>query len=160
MAPSFCGPKTVLYLIRGAGLLGGFGGGLDTTYKLMWPETFNIRWAIIFFYLCIFCLFIISAELDLLNHPIFKKFGRFMTTFSGRAFFYLFIGGLIMNGSEWYQYIPGVYLCACAILNIVALCCWGNYLDGADSVEDKKGGSAPPDTPSSSMQDLRHARDI
>ena len=152
MPPTCLGPNTILYLIRVAGIIGGYAGGLQTTYRLMWPVEFNIRTEILMGYLTIFNLLILSAEFNLLDHPIFKKFGKFMTTFSGRAFFYVFIGGLILDGDVWYEYIPGVYMLCVALLNIIALCCWGNYLEGATKGGALPSSAAPPDTPSSNLR--------
>lgn len=129
MPPQCCGEKTPLYVLTGLGLLGAVGSGLYTTYMFLW-EYENIRWSIIHLYLTFFSVAIVSAELGLLNHPAFKKFGMFLTTFTGRAFFYIFIGGLVLDGWGW---ACGIYMIALGLLNLFAQCAWSDALSAKTS---------------------------
>ena len=123
--PSCFGPKTMTYVLKGLGVTGAVGCGWYTSFKLMWDNE-NVRWAIVFFYLSFFCIAIVSAELNLLNHPHFSKFGRFLTTYVGRAVFYIFIGGLLLDGNGWY---PGMYMIILGVVNIVSQCLFSDQLD-------------------------------
>lgn len=120
---SFIGSRLSQNILKALGVAGAIACGLFSTYKLMWqPE--SVRWAIVFFYVSFFSLFIISAELGLLNHKQFRKFGMFLTTYSGRAAFYIFLGGLLLHDYGW---IPGVYMLCLGVTNVVAQCvCTGD----------------------------------
>ena len=112
-------PRFLYYGLKVLGMIGALGTGMYTTFIIMWGDDLQFRTAIVFFYLAIFCVFIISAELGLLNHPHFRKFGRFLTTCVGRAAFYIFIGGLQLDG---YGYITGIYMISLGVLNVLLQC--------------------------------------
>lgn len=150
-------PRFLYYGLKGLGVLGALGTGLYTTFAVMWGSA-DIRSTIVFFYLSVFCIFIISAELGLLNHPHFRKLGRFLTTCVGRAFFYIFIGGLQLDG---YGYITGVYMIALGILNLLLQCFFAEKIEndlkkhgirgmmdvGAATERDYAGANPPPTNP-------------
>lgn len=117
------GPKTWEYVLKAASLLGIVAAGFYTTYRLMWNFD-DLRWAIVFGYLIIFNVVLFSAELNLLKHRHFKRFGRFLTTFVGRALFYVFIGGLLLDGIE--GWVIGIYLMTLGVANIIAQCVCSN----------------------------------
>jgi hypothetical protein len=130
--PLCFGPKTYHYLLKGAGLLGATASGFYTTYRIMWNFD-DLRWAIVFCYLVVFNMMMISAELNLLGHRHFRRFGRFLTTFVGRAFFYIFIGGLMLDGVP--GWIIGIYLMTLGVVNIIAQCaCSGEEASKVDAV--------------------------
>lgn len=113
------------YLVRFMGGLGAFCTGLYTTWAIMWAEM-DIRSRIIFVYLSLFTGIICSAEGNLLQHPHFSRVGRFLTTCIGRAFFYIFIGGLLLNGvAGW---ILGIYMIAIGVVNILFQIVFGSRL--------------------------------
>lgn len=131
--PNCFGPKTLPYLLKAACVLGCVGSGFYTTYKLIW-EFSNLRWTIVFGYCTVFAVLLLSAELNLLAHRHFKRFGRFMTTFVGRAFFYIFIGGLLLEGIE--GWCVGIYLMTLGVINIGAQCaCTGQEESKPDAIQ-------------------------
>ena len=121
---SNCGGYEWLIVLKGMGILGSFGAGFYSTYMALFApsgsEENKIRWKIIFFFLAFFSVLCTSAELNLLKHPAMAKYGVFLTSYIGRAIFYIFIGGLLLKD---YGFIPGCWLLGTAILNIFALCC-------------------------------------
>jgi hypothetical protein len=123
MPPQWCGSNTTLYILRACGLLGAIGSGLYTTFMVMYApassDQATWRWKVIYFYLAFFSVAITSAELDLLRHPAMQKYGNFLTSFTGRAILYVFIGGLLLH--EW-GFVPGCFMLFTAGLNIVAQC--------------------------------------
>lgn len=119
-----CGPKTPLYVLKALGIAGALGSGFYTTFRLMWqPE--NVRWAIVFFYLSLFAVIILSAELNLLKHRLFRRSGLFLTSFTGRAFFYIFMGGLMLQD---YGLIPGIWMICTGFFNLFAQCMFSDAL--------------------------------
>lgn len=136
------GPRTVYYLLKIAGIFGAISAGIYTCNKLMYDYQ-NIRWSIIDFYETLFSLFIVSAELEQLEHPALKKFGLFLTTYIGRAIFYIFMGGLLLDGS--WGMVPGIWLLVCGVINIMALCACKEQLDKtkADIAFEKAAAAKP-----------------
>ena len=144
MAPQWCGSNTTLIILKICGLLGAVGSGLYTTFEVMYSasgeENNQIRWKIINTYLSIFAIVITSAELNLLRHPQMAKFGAFLTTFTGRAILYVFIGGLLLK--SW-GFIPGIWMLATAGLNITAQCMCPKALLGEVSGKKPDESAAP-----------------
>jgi hypothetical protein len=124
-----CGPRTWYWVLKVLGILGATGCGLYSSFSLIWrPGSF--RWAVIFAYLVFFSVVIQSAELELLSHPWLSKYMKFLRSYFGRAAFYFFLGGLTLNGVDWYDYIPGCFMIATGLLNLMVLCCAGGQLKG------------------------------
>lgn len=131
--PMCLGPNTWVYALKAAGILGTLASGFYTTYRLMWNFD-DLRWAIVFSYLVVFSVMLLSAEMNLLAHRHFKRFGRFLTTYVGRAFFYIFIGGLMLEGIE--GWVIGIYLMSLGLINIFAQCmCKGDAASAIDAVQ-------------------------
>lgn len=117
--------RYLYYIVRILGVLGAFCTGMYTTWAIMWADM-DIRSRIIFVYLALFTGIICSAELNMLQHPHFARAGRFLTTCVGRAFFYIFIGGLLLNGVV--GWVLGIYLIALGVGNILFQFIFGDKL--------------------------------
>jgi hypothetical protein len=130
--------KVFLIALKVFGIIGAFGCGCYTTYGVMYDAA-DLRSRILFFYLAWFCVVLLSAELNLLAHRHFKRFGRFATTFTGRALLYIFIGGLLLNG--WIGYTIGGYLIALGLANIVGQFA---FPSAEDAALDSQTAAAPP----------------
>jgi hypothetical protein len=146
MPPKWLGSRGTLLLLKVLGILGAIGCGEYATYSVMWhPDGF--RWAILFFYIVLFSLFIITAELELLQHKVFKQFSKFLTTFTGRAIFYIFIGGLLLKDYGW---IPGIWMISVGFLNVIAQCACSEALNVSlwtGKQKEKPQGAAPTPQP-------------
>lgn len=132
LPPWLTGNKSRIVL-KIAGILGSLGAGCYCAFRLMWNFE-NLRMGIVYAYLTLFCAILLSAELTLLDmHRHFKQFGRFLTTFTGRALVYIFIGGLMLEGVP--GYVVGIYLITLGIVNLLAQClCTGDS-------DEKQGGN-------------------
>lgn len=125
---AICGAQYVVWLTKIAGVIGAYFCGCYNVYRICFDSDFtkpdNYRWLIVYIYLVVFCLAIIVAELGLLKHRVFSKFGKFLTSFSGRGLIYLFVGGLMFdrNDNNYYNYIPGIYMILIAVFNIIIQC--------------------------------------
>jgi len=108
--------RYLYYLIRILGGLGSFCTGCYTCWAVMWADM-DLRSRIVFIYLTVFTGIICSAELNLLQHPHFARVGRFLTTCIGRAFFYIFIGGLLLSGI--WGWVLGIYNISIGVVNIL-----------------------------------------
>ena len=117
--PQCLGPQTMMYIFKIAGILGAAASGFYTTWRLMWNPG-GLRFAIVYCYLVLFSMMLLSAELSLFQHRHFKRFGRFLTTLSGRSFMYIFMGGLMLNDLP--GYIVGIYLMCLGFLSLFASC--------------------------------------
>lgn len=145
-APSCFGRGTVYYGLKAMGLLGAVGCGLYTCFELMWSESNNIQWKIIYVYLTLFSAVIISAECDLMVHPRLKEFSLFITKHIGRSMFYIFMGGVIL---QEYGYIPGIWLITTGVLNVLALLLCSQALHHPNSQPAAVASSSAASTPSS-----------
>ena len=127
--PPWLSGKASQIILKIAGLLGCFGAGCYCCFGVMWNFQ-NLRMSIVLVYLTAFCAILLSAELKLLDmHRHFKQCGRFLTTFTGRALMYIFIGGLLLEGVA--GYIVGIYLITLGIVNMLAQClCTGSEKEG------------------------------
>ena len=128
----------IIIVLKVLGVIGAFASGCYTTYGVMYNAE-DLRSRILFFYLSWFAVIMLSAELNLLAHRHFKRFGRFATTFTGRALFYIFIGGLLLNG--WIGYTIGGYLIGLGVFNIVGQFMFPN---SEDAKLDSQTAAAPP----------------
>lgn len=149
MANFLClGPRTMYWVLKMAGVLGAIGSGVYSCFQMMWQYE-NIRLSIIHFYVTLFSVFILSAEFEILEHPWTRKLGMFLTRYIGRAIFYIFIGGLLL---EHWGFVPGVWMIAAGVLNVLVLCMCKDQLDGkaaADAtVPQTPGGSTAAEKPS------------
>ena len=139
-APTCCGPRTLYYILQVGGIVGAVASGLYTTYMLMWEYT-TLRWAIMYFYLTVFSFAIIIAELGFLQHKAFHTYAMFLTTYTGRGLFYIFMGGLLLK--DW-GIVVGIYMFTMAILNIGSVCCYSDNLkEGQPKVESASTASTP-----------------
>lgn len=127
-------------ILRVMGILGAIGIGLYSANDFLWAP-FDLRFKIVDAYLCMFAAVIISAEMNWMTHPWIAGFGLFLTKYTGRAIFYIFLGGLVLDG---YGYIPGIWLLATAVLNIVSLCFCSGKLKDNKAADTKAKTDAPP----------------
>jgi hypothetical protein len=119
------GPRTMYWLLKFAAILGAVGAGVYSCNQLMYTYT-TIRWSLLHFYNTIFSLFIFSAEFELLEHPALKATFGILLSYTGRALFYFFMGGLMLD--SW-GYVPGIWLLCTGAANIIALCFCKAQLD-------------------------------
>lgn len=110
--------------LRILALLGAFATG---TYSLWCLITHRfggingIRMVVALLYLLLFSVIIPAAELGLMQHPHLSKFARFVLSPVGRAFLYIFMGGVLLgNGAG--GWVVGVFMLALGVVNVVASC--------------------------------------
>ncbi|ORC86833.1 uncharacterized protein TM35_000251290 [Trypanosoma theileri] len=104
------------------GVLGAFGSGSFALFLLMWfqPHDINsVRMYIAYVYITLFAVLIPAAELNLMQHRHLVRFSRFMLSHVGRAFMYVFMGGLLL-GQQVGGWVVGVYMIALGVLNLFA----------------------------------------
>ncbi|KAH9584064.1 Golgi apparatus membrane protein TVP15 [Trypanosoma melophagium] len=113
------------YVARGLqilGVLGAFSSGSFALYLLMWykPHDINtVRMYIAYVYITLFAVLIPAAELNFMQHRHLVRFSRFMLSHVGRAFMYIFMGGLLL-GQQVGGWVVGVYMIALGVLNLFA----------------------------------------
>lgn len=100
------------------GIVGAAASGIMTLYKVMWYTVENIDAARVFIarlYVTFFAVIMPSAELGMMEH---NEMVKFLLSYVGRAFLYLFMGGLLL-GEEVASCIIGVFMIVLSIMNIV-----------------------------------------
>jgi hypothetical protein len=102
-------------------ILGAFGCGTYTLYMFIEHKYNSIRTFIALIYLLAFSIVIPAAEAGLMKHPLLSAFARFIVSPIGRAFLYIFMGGVIL-GEGIGGWIIGIYLFAVGVLNVIAAC--------------------------------------
>ncbi|KEG08601.1 hypothetical protein DQ04_06831030 [Trypanosoma grayi] len=113
------------------GVLGAFGSGSYALYLLMWfrPDGIDtLRTFVAYAYLTLFAVVIPSAELGMMQHRHLVRFARFLLSHVGRAFLYIFMGGLLL-GQDVAGWILGAYMIALGVLNVVAACTTPHHSD-------------------------------
>lgn len=106
-------------------ILGAFGCGTYSIFLLItWKMSglSSIRTAVALIYLIIFSVIVPSAEIGMMEHPSLAKFTRFLLSPVGRAFLYIFMGGVLL-GAGVGGWIVGIYLMAVGVLNLAVSCC-------------------------------------
>ncbi|CAG9570002.1 conserved hypothetical protein [Leishmania major strain Friedlin] len=109
------------FTLKILGILGAFGCGTYVLFLFMIHHYHSIRSFAALLYLLTFSIIIPSAESGLLNSTMLAVFARFLISPMGRAFLYVFMGGVIL-GIGIGGWVVGVYLFVVAILNVIAGC--------------------------------------
>ncbi|CBZ24341.1 conserved hypothetical protein [Leishmania mexicana MHOM/GT/2001/U1103] len=109
------------FTLKILGILGAFGCGTYVLFLFMIHQYYSIRSFAVLLYLLIFSVIIPSAESGLLNYTMMAVFARFLVSPMGRAFLYVFMGGVIL-GNGIGGWVVGGYLFVVAILNVIAGC--------------------------------------
>ena len=117
-----CGAKTSVYVTKAVTLASALAAGLFCTHEMMYYSgSDKMRWHLIYFYLTVLSLLILTAEFNLLRHRIFRAFGQFLTTNTGRGITYFFMGGLmILNGT--YGLVIGICLMVAGVMTLFSWC--------------------------------------
>lgn len=102
-------------------ILGAFGCGSYALFLFIRHDYDTIRTFVALIYLLAFAIVIPAAEAGLMNHPLLSSFARFLVSPIGRAFLYIFMGGVIL-GNGIGGWVIGIYLFAIGVLNVVAAC--------------------------------------
>lgn len=102
-------------------VLGAFGCGTYSLYLFITHRYSSVGTFVALMYLLGFSIIIPSAELGLMAHPYLMRFSRFLVSPVGRAFLYIFMGGVIL-GNGVGGWVVGIYLLALGVLNIGAMC--------------------------------------
>ncbi|KPI88105.1 hypothetical protein ABL78_2792 [Leptomonas seymouri] len=102
-------------------VIGAFGCGTYALYLFIQHRWDSIRFFVALIYLLAFSIVIPAAEAGLMKHPLLSSFARFIVSPIGRAFLYIFMGGVIL-GNGVGGWIIGIYLLAVGIVNIVSAC--------------------------------------
>ena len=102
-------------------ILGAFGCGTYALYLFIQHQWEGIRTFICLIYLLAFSIIIPAAEAGLMKHPLLSSFARFSVSPIGRAFLYIFMGGVIL-GQGIGGWVIGIYLFAIGVLNVIAAC--------------------------------------
>uniref|UniRef100_A0A6U4P6B6 Uncharacterized protein n=1 Tax=Neobodo designis TaxID=312471 RepID=A0A6U4P6B6_NEODS len=125
------GPRTVYWVLKISALLGALGAGLYSSNHLIFPKDDDDKepqWVLLHFYNTLFSVLVTSAEFEVLEHPKLKAAFGVMQSYIGRAATYIFMGGLLMDG---WGYVPGVWLMAVALANVLGLCFYKDQLNKA-----------------------------
>ncbi|CAJ1006212.1 putative COPI associated protein [Leishmania naiffi] len=102
-------------------IIGAFACGSYSLFLFITHRFNDVRTFAALLYLLGFSIVIPSAESGLMNHPMLASFARFLVSPIGRAFLYVFMGGVIL-GNGIGGWVIGVYLFAIGVLNICAAC--------------------------------------
>lgn len=102
-------------------ILGAFACGSYALYLFIQHKWDNIRTFVALIYLLGFSIVIPAAEAGLMKHPLLSSFARFIVSPIGRAFLYIFMGGVIL-GNGIGGWVVGIYLFAIGVLNVIAAC--------------------------------------
>ncbi|KAG5485617.1 hypothetical protein LSCM4_06573 [Leishmania orientalis] len=102
-------------------ILGAFACGSYALFLFITHKYRDIRTFAALLYLLGFSIVIPSAELGFMKHPMLASFARFLVSPIGRAFLYVFMGGVIL-GNGIGGWIVGIYLLSIGVLNISAAC--------------------------------------
>eukprot|EP00483_Globobulimina_turgida_P001065 UN01067 len=89
----------------------------------------NVRSYILSFYYIIFGLFSIGAEL---KFKAISTYVRILFSYSGRGFWYIFLGTLAL-GSEWWAILVALFLIVLGGLNVTAGCQRGRSVSKGDA---------------------------
>ncbi|EAN83760.1 hypothetical protein C3747_122g251c [Trypanosoma cruzi] len=119
--------KNFVFLLKFLGVAGAFGSGSLALFLLMWfrPHELNeVRMFIAYVYIIFFSVISPAAEVGMMQHRHLMRFTRFLLSNIGRAFLYVFIGGLLL-GTHIAGWIVGVYMISLGVLNIFAYCVTG-----------------------------------
>ncbi|KAK7196324.1 COPI associated protein [Novymonas esmeraldas] len=102
-------------------ILGAFACGSYVLFLFIQHKYGDVRTFCALLYLLAFSIVIPSAEAGLMNHPLLASLARFLVSPIGRAFLYVFMGGVIL-GVGIGGWVIGIYLLAIGAINIAAAC--------------------------------------
>ncbi|GET86442.1 hypothetical protein, conserved [Leishmania tarentolae] len=102
-------------------ILCAFGAGTYSLYLFIIYSYFGIGFFAALLYVLVFSIIIPSAELGLMSSSVVSVFARFLTSPMGRAFMYVFMGGVVL-GHGIGGWVVGVFLFVVAVINIIAGC--------------------------------------
>ncbi|KPA75915.1 hypothetical protein ABB37_08084 [Leptomonas pyrrhocoris] len=108
-------------ILKVLNIIGAFGCGTYALFLFIQHRWDSIRFFVALIYLLAFSIVIPAAEAGLMKHPLLSFFARFLVSPIGRAFLYIFMGGVIL-GNGIGGWVIGIYLLAIGVLNVVAAC--------------------------------------
>ncbi|RNF13274.1 putative golgi apparatus membrane protein [Trypanosoma conorhini] len=121
--------KNFSYLLQLLGVAGAFGSGSFALFLLMWfppREITEVRMYIAYVYVILIAVVLPAAEVGTMRHRHLAHFTRFLLSHVGRAFVYVFTGGLLL-GNRLGGWVVGVYMISLGVLNVFAACVTGNH---------------------------------
>ena len=107
--------QSIRWVLLIAGAIGGLGLAAYNAYMLC--HFTSLRWTLVHFYLIVFAMISLVAELGFLRTPRFEVYCKFLTTRTGRGLFYIFLAGLMWKG---WGIIIAAYLTVLGVLNFFA----------------------------------------
>eukprot|EP01006_Ploeotia_vitrea_P060950 TRINITY_DN76919_c0_g1_i1.p1 TRINITY_DN76919_c0_g1~~TRINITY_DN76919_c0_g1_i1.p1 ORF type:complete len:179 (-),score=1.67 TRINITY_DN76919_c0_g1_i1:112-648(-) len=133
-----CSQGVVSTLIRCAAILGLLGTGFVGVWCMITCDIKELKLRLVMVYLILFSVCGIFVEFSLFG--VMAKI-QFLTSWVGRAVFYIFLGTLCL-GSGIPGWVIGPYMCAIGVLIIVARVKWPTLLPDAPGVAVKNRSAA------------------